>query len=412
MPYMNHQRVAIVDAYASGALVPPILQKEGIDCLMVKSSTTIHHPGHITSYRPEDFLDIILFDGSIENTAQKLLDQQVTYIFAGSDTGSELADHLSLAISTPANKAGLVEARRNKFLMIDTLRKNKVRAAAQFCTADRSALLQWCEQTNKWPLVVKPLNSSRSRGVYRCGSESEVAIAFDQIINARNVYGEFNEQVLAQEFLFGTEYVVDTVSWNGHHRIVAIWKYLKPEEPALAMRHRGMELLPYEGDTQKQLIEYIIRALDALGVHHGASHCEVILTPEGPALVEMATRMNGGKNPVLPEVCTGYGQLSGIVETIIDPDRFLSRPPGYQLFSQGIILFLMAEKEGELKAVPGESGLKASASYHDMSIIPEHGQFVSKFPGWLMLIHEEEQVLLQDVQKVLDLEKNGLFIIE
>jgi uncharacterized membrane protein YgcG len=35
------------------------------------------------------------------------------------------------------------------------------------------------------------------------------------------------QEVLVQEFLVGQEYVVDTVSCNGVHKVMAVWRYDK-----------------------------------------------------------------------------------------------------------------------------------------------------------------------------------------
>jgi len=34
-----------------------------------------------------------------------------------------------------------------------------------------------------------------------------------------------NDSAVVQEYLQGTEYVVDTISRNGEHKLVALWAY-------------------------------------------------------------------------------------------------------------------------------------------------------------------------------------------
>ena len=48
--------------------------------------------------------------------------------------------------------------------------------------------------------------------------------ALGNIIGKTNVLGLVNEQLLVQEYLEGTEYVVDMVSRKGEHKCVAIWE--------------------------------------------------------------------------------------------------------------------------------------------------------------------------------------------
>ena len=47
---------------------------------------------------------------------------------------------------------------------------------------------------------------------------------FDKINGAINGLGVVNEGVLIQEFLEGKEYVVDSVSRDGKHKVMAIWE--------------------------------------------------------------------------------------------------------------------------------------------------------------------------------------------
>eukprot|EP00953_Heterococcus_sp_UTEX-ZZ885_P025290 13748-Heterococcus_DN1.PRE.3 len=86
------------------------------------------------------------------------------------------------------------------------------------------------DNSSEWPLIViKPLRGCASGDVYLCDSADEAKTALDTIIGTP-LYatpGAVNEEVLVQEFLVGQEYVVDTVSCNGVHKVMAVWKYDK-----------------------------------------------------------------------------------------------------------------------------------------------------------------------------------------
>ena len=44
----------------------------------------------------------------------------------------------------------------------------------------------------------------------------------------------------------------------------------------------------------KILISYTRRVLDAMEIRHGPSHAEIMMTADGPCLVEMNCRAHGG----------------------------------------------------------------------------------------------------------------------
>ena len=63
--------------------------------------------------------------------------------------------------------------------------------------------------------------------MFLCSSQADVKTAFETINGKVNGLGSVNEGALVQEFLDGTEYVIDTVSRDGVHKVIAIWEYDK-----------------------------------------------------------------------------------------------------------------------------------------------------------------------------------------
>ena len=65
------------------------------------------------------------------------------------------------------------------------------------------------------------------------------------------------------------------------------------------------------------LVPYTFGVLDALGIKHGPSHGEVMLTNTGPCLVEMNCRTHGGDGswvPLARGLTGGYCQVRAAVE--------------------------------------------------------------------------------------------------
>lgn len=61
--------------------------------------------------------------------------------------------------------------------------------------------------------------------------------------------------MLLQEYLQGVEYVVDTVSRNGVHKCVAIWRYDKREFNGAPFVYFGMQLLPIDVSRRHKPLE-------------------------------------------------------------------------------------------------------------------------------------------------------------
>jgi biotin carboxylase len=126
--------------------------------------------------------------------------------------GVELADKLidNLSITNACNPK-TTHYRRNKYAMHECLRNNNLSSIKQFKSNNKNKIVDWCLNHKTWPIVIKPLNSAASDGVTICESIDEVKTAIEKILNQENRLGIKNEEILAQEFLNGTQYFVNTV---------------------------------------------------------------------------------------------------------------------------------------------------------------------------------------------------------
>ncbi|PKR39010.1 hypothetical protein CU560_12445 [Serratia ureilytica] len=90
-----------------------------------------------------------------------------------------------------------------------------------------------------------------------------------------------NEVIVLQPFIEGEEYVVDTVSYQGRHKICAIWKMGKGSYNGADSICEFTELTSFDAQNHAQLKDYIFSCLDALGITFGAAHSELFLTKDG-----------------------------------------------------------------------------------------------------------------------------------
>jgi hypothetical protein len=227
----------------------------------------------------------------------------------------------------------------------------------------------------------------------------------------RNRLGLINDAVIVQEFVAGTEYIVDTASHDGHHRVAAIWRYRQP-----GSRHFGydaIELLPATGDTQETLVDFTQRVLDALGIRYGPAHCELMWVDDAPVLIEIGARAHGGISPGVSRRCSGRGQLELTLDAYLDPERFLrSSQAPYPLDKRALIVFLIPGTRGVLKGLGSLSPLRRLSSFADASIWVRPGQPVHRALGRVILIHSDRRVLEGDLEHIRALMRNGLCKME
>ncbi|CAM9387791.1 unnamed protein product, partial [Phaeothamnion confervicola] len=255
--------------------------------------------------------------------------------------------------------------------------------------------------------VVKPLESAGSDDVFLCGSAQEVHDAFDRINGQVNGLGSVNDGALVQEFLDGTEYVIDSVSHNGVHKVCAIWEYDKRSVNGANFVYFGMKLNSAAGKRETEIIDYAMQVLDAIGVKHGPGHMEVKYTPTGPCLVEVGSRCHGGEGTWKPiaQECVGYNQIDAAFDSYLMPERWEALPARPVLLRKsGREVFLVARASGMLRALPGLEEVKRFQSFRRMEVAAKGRDFVHRTidcftrPGSVQLVHPDESVVIAEYE--------------
>jgi biotin carboxylase len=399
---MTRPVAAIVDPYTSGSALAPELARRGYECVRVQSRAVVPEVFR-SSLRPDDFSSSVQHEGDVARTSVRLRELGVAFVIAGCEPGVELADALSEALDLPSNGAAARSARRDKGLMADAFRDAGLRVPQQHRASQLEPLIEWARRDGRWPLVAKPSNSSSSDGVQLCRSERDLEAAFGAILGQENVLGLVNHEVVVQEYLSGPEYVVDTVSCGGRHRLVAIWRYHKPAPTASFIGYDAMELMPARGDVQQRLFDEARRGLEALEIRLGPAHSELIWSDAGPVLLEIGARLHGGENPGLAGRCGALSQIEETVRAYTDPAAFTSAAdPEYELTRHCRIAFLMPPSPERPGAWPRASEIEALESFHQMDLADEDevGEPVPRVIGWVALVHPRPEIVDRDLARL------------
>lgn len=316
----------IVDGYSAGNFYPEAFAACGTDVVHLRSTPELMPtmaPPHLDAYRES----IVATDESAMVAAVRALDP--VCVIAGQESAVPLADRLSAAVGTPGNGLGMSDARRDKYEMIEALRRAGVPCARQTRTADPEEAVAWAEEQGRYPVVVKPLSSAGSDGVVVCDGPAAVRAAARDVLSAPNMFGEENAAVLVQSYLRGTEYIVDTVSCDGERYVCGIWEYEKRLLPSgKNIYNRDLLVDPASAPEAAELAAYADRVLEALDIRWGPAHAEIILTEDGPVLVEIGTRLNGNLNAAFHDICLGHNQAALAAAAYTAPAEFRARHGG------------------------------------------------------------------------------------
>ncbi len=167
-----------------------------------------------------------------------------------------------------------------------------------------------CHQTFKYPIIVKAIDRSGSRGVTKLDSDRYLK---DAILFA--IEEGFEKKALIEEYVDGDEYSIECISWEGKHTfLTATKKYTSGPPHFVETGH--IEPSGLDSVLLDRIKDIVFCALDSLNVKYGASHSEIKVTPEGNVMIiEIGARMGGDHiGSILVEQSTGFDYVGAVID--------------------------------------------------------------------------------------------------
>jgi biotin carboxylase len=425
--------VVIVDPVSTGAVLAAEATKRGFGVIAVWSECV---PPELKAFVVKGlnirYVGVVQHEeGHIHETARAVRalvsdHRRLDALMVGCETGVLLGDELAEALELRGNGTELSALRRNKWLQTEAVRKSGANACAQSLVttmAEVDAVLrQW--PAGAFKAVVKPVSGAGSDGVYICDSHAAVREAFLKLDGTRNVLGLTTYEVLIQEYLVGDEYVVDSVSLDGAHKCVAIWKYDKRVYNGSAVVYYGMRLLEIDDEPAlRAMVAYTFGVLDQLGIRNGCMHSEIKLEPRGPVLIEVNCRIHGGEGTwaAMAQEAMGYSAVSALLDAYLRPEAFALLPVLPTGFSAvAMEAKLRSPVEGTLKSIHAKrmGQIRKLPSYRSEMLAVEPGKPISKTIdavsacGNINLVHADRAQVEKDYATLHALVDEGLFTID
>lgn len=162
-----------------------------------------------------------------------------------------------------------------------------------------------------FPCVVKPVSGSAKKGVSYCASYKD----FD---NAIQYAYESSRDIIIEEYISGSEYSVEVLSFHGKHQVVQITEKVSSGFPHFVEleHHQPAEISDILRDA---ICDVIPRILDAIGFTNGASHIEIKVNEKGIYLIEVNPRAGGDRiSDTLIALSTDCDYISSIIDIALD----------------------------------------------------------------------------------------------
>lgn len=135
------------------------------------------------------------------------------------------------------------------------------------------------------PFMVKPADSSGSRGILKVEDRSNLDSAYNYTKQFTH-----NGIVVVEECMIGPEVSVETLAVDGEVHVIQITDKMTTGAPHFVeMGHTQ----PTRLGCAEEIKRVAIAANKAVGIENGPSHTEIIVTKDGPKIVEIGARLGG-----------------------------------------------------------------------------------------------------------------------
>lgn len=177
----------------------------------------------------------------------------------------------------------------NKIEMRNALKENNVPIPGFFKVSSRNEYEVAIKHFSS-AFIVKPADNSGSRGIFKIEDLEDSQTIYDAYDYSRA--SSRNGNVLVEEYMNGPEVSVETLSIDGVCHVIQITDKLTTGAPHFVeMGHSQPTQL--DSRTVDRICEVAKAANKAIGITNGPSHTEIIVTSEGPKIVELGARLGG-----------------------------------------------------------------------------------------------------------------------
>lgn len=195
-----------------------------------------------------------------------------------------------------------------------------------------------------YPVIVKPLDRSGSRGITLAKNEDELLVGLKKAIEVG-----FEKKALVEEYAVGNEYSIECISYNGNHTFLAITqKYTTGAPNYIETGH--IEPPVILNNTIENVKEVIFHALDSLQVKYGASHSEIKIDSEGNIkIIEIGARMGGdfiGSDLVM--LSTGYDFVNAVIDISLGQEPLFPKENNNDALNYAGVHFIFSKEDIEM----------------------------------------------------------------
>ncbi len=297
-------------------------------------------------------------------------------VIASDDGGVKLAAKIAQLLGLSFNDPASVELTRRKDLARIRLKEFGL-PTPNFRVI--SLLQDIPEQLHglHYPIVVKPLAMSGSKGVIRANNQDECLKALSRVekIIAHVDDPVERHSVLIEAYLSGKEVAFEGLLHQGELKELAVFDKPEPMEGPFFEESYYITPTRLSAKEQSLVTACVTQACDVYGLREGSVHAELRLGGDSAFLIEMASRTIGGDCADMLK----FGLNIGVEELVLL--QALGQPVDVpQLHNSVGVLMIPIPSQGILRRVEGMAKAKKVAHITDIGISVREGYELIPLP--------------------------------
>lgn len=140
-----------------------------------------------------------------------------------------------------------------------------------------------------YPSVIKPVDGSGQRGVYKVSNFEEVAKVFETSISH-----SMSKELIIEEYVDGPEISVNALMYNGELKISVISDRISYSEyPGGIIKEHHVPSRIINDDIENQVHNLVKQVNNIMGLKNGHIYFQLKLEKDGPKLIEFTPRFDG-----------------------------------------------------------------------------------------------------------------------
>ena len=182
---------------------------------------TFHQVKEMFLIRLPEEVPVIDENPNYEEVLEEVRKYDPLLVIAGSDFGVELATRLASDLGLRGNKWANIDKMTKKSEMHQALADYGIRYIRGRIVNSEEGAKAFYEELGTPHVVVKPTRGAGTQGVLFCEGLEETLAAVRRLL-ALAKENEYLSDILIQERIIGKEYIVNTVSSRGRHRLASM----------------------------------------------------------------------------------------------------------------------------------------------------------------------------------------------